>query len=331
VKLLVLGGTLFAGRAVVEAALASGHEVTLFNRGETNPGLFPAAEHLRGNRDGDLSALAGREFDAVIDTSGYVPRVVRASADLLARTPHYCFVSSVSAYADLSTGPSEDTPTHEWDGTSEDVNEAYGQLKAACEREVETVFPGRSLIVRPGLIVGPHDPTFRFTYWVERLARGGDVLAPEPRAAPVQLIDVRDLGEWLVRCAEQRIAGTFNAIGPAQTLAMEELLETCRRVSGSDARLRWVSAELLQARGVEEWSALPLWLRDPAFRGMLETDGTRARAAGLTLRPLAETVQDTLDWIGDDAETFGALASGRKQARPGLAPDYEAELIAEAA
>ena len=329
-KLLVLGGSLFAGRAVVEAALASGHEVALFNRGRTNP-AFLEAEHLHGDRERDLSALAGRSFDAVVDTSGYVPRLVRSSADVLASAGHYCFVSSISAYADLSTGPSEESPTHEWDGRSEDVHEAYGQLKAACETVVEAAFPGRSLIVRPGLIVGPHDPTFRFTYWVERIARGGDVLAPEPRDAPVQLVDVRDLGEWLVRCAEEHVTGTYNAVGPAETLTMEGLLETCRSVSGADARLRWVSADLLHARGVEEWSALPLWLVDPAFRGMLEADGTRARVAGLALRSLEQTVRDTLEWIRSDAETFGSRASGRHGSRPALPAEREAELIAEAA
>jgi 2'-hydroxyisoflavone reductase len=329
-RLLVLGGTLFAGRAVVEAALASGHEVTLFNRGQTNPGLFPGAEHVHGDRERDLSPLAGREFDAVADTSGYVPRVVRATAELLASAPHYAFVSSVSVYADLAVGPSEQSPVHEWDGSSEDVNEAYGELKAACEREVEDVFGDRALIVRPGMIVGPHDPTFRFTYWVERIARGGDVLAPEPRDAPVQAIDARDLGAWLVRCAERRTVGVYNAVGPAERMTIEQFLDICRRVSGSDARLHWVSPELLAANGVEEWSMLPLWLRDPAFRGMLETDGSRAIAAGLELRPLEQTVRDTLDWVATEADPFGTLASGRRPTRPGLEPEREAELIAAA-
>jgi 2'-hydroxyisoflavone reductase len=325
VKLLVLGGTLFVGRAVAEAALAAGHDVTLFNRGQTHPELFPEAEHLHGDRTGDLSALAGREFDAVVDTTGYVPRFVRASAELLAGAGHYCFVSSISAYADLSSGPTEESPTHSWDGRSEEVSEAYGQLKAACEAEIVDAFGDRGLIVRPGLIVGPHDPTFRFTYWVDRLARGGDVLAPEPRDAPVQVIDVRDLGDWLVRCAEQRTTGVYNAIGPAEPLTMERLLETACRAIGADASLHWVPAQLLQARGVEEWTTLPLWLVDPAFRGMLRADVTRALAAGLTLRPLEQTVRDTLDWIRSEGETFGG-----GQPRPGLDPQREAALIAEA-
>src|SRR5205085_4452750 len=155
-------------------------------------------------------------------------------------------------YADLSTGPSEESPRHRWDGGTESVGEAYGELKAGCEDVVDEVFGARALIVRPGLIVGPHDPTYRFTYWVDRIARGGDVLAPEPRDNAVQLIDVRDLAAWLVRCAEERLAGAYNAIGPAEPLTMEGLLEACRHATGSGAQLHWVSAELLQERGVEE-------------------------------------------------------------------------------
>ena len=215
-KLLVLGGTQFVGRAVTEIALERGHELTLFHRGRTNPDLFPEAEHLHGDRDHDLAALEGRSFDAVVDTSGYVPRAVRASVDALADT-HYVFVSTISVYADFARGPDEESPVHlRGDG--------YGELKAACEREL----PEGALIVRPGLIVGPHDPTYRFTYWVDRLARGGDVVAPEPRDAFVQLIDVRDLADWLVRAAEERLGGVFNAVGPAEPLTMHELLETIR-------------------------------------------------------------------------------------------------------
>ena len=325
-KLLVLGGTLFVGRAVAEAALGHGHELTLFHRGRTNPGLFPDVEHLHGDRDGDLSALEGRSFDAVIDTSGYVPRVVRASAELLADVEHYVFVSTISVYADLSTGPSEESPRHRWDGSTESVDEAYGELKAACEDVVEEVFGNRATVARPGLIVGPHDPTYRFTYWVERIARGGDVLAPEPRDNRVQLIDVRDLAAWLVHCAEERVTGAYNAIGPAAPLSMEELLETCRRETGSDAELHWVDAERLQERGVEEWSTLPLWLVDPGHSGVVKADNSRAIAAGLTFRPLAETVRDTLDWIGTGDPTF-VQSSFVERPLPGLNPELEAELI----
>jgi 2'-hydroxyisoflavone reductase len=312
-KLLVLGGTRFVGRAVVDSALARGHEVTLFNRGRTNPELFPEVERLRGDRVDDLAALRGRSFEAVVDPSGFTPKAVRASVAALPGA-HYLFVSSISAYADLSVPPTEESPTYT-------AGDGYGELKAAAEREV----PAGGLIVRPGLIVGPNDPTYRFTYWVERIARGGDVLAPEPREAPVQLIDVRDLGGWLVRSAEDRLAGTFNAVGPAEPLTMERLLERIRAVSRSDVRFRWVAAEYLRQRGIEEWSKLPLWLVDPAYRGMQQAVNSRALAAGLELRPLEETVHDTLVWIRSGEPTFLG------DARPGLEPQQETELLAEAA
>ena len=327
-NLLVLGGTQFVGRAVADAALERGHELTLFHRGRTNPGLFPEAEHLHGDRDGDLSALEGRSFDAVIDTSGYVPRVVRASAELLAGSVgHYDFVSTIGVYADFSSGPDERASRQEWDGVSEDVNASYGPLKAACEQVVEEIYGDRALIARPGLIVGPHDPTYRFTYWVDRIARGGSVVSPEPRDNVVQLIDVRDLAEWLVRSAENRLAGTYNAIGPAAPLTMEEMLEECRAVTKSDAQLHWIDADRLREHGVEEWSTLPLWLTDPEHRGVVEVDNSRALAAGLTLRPLSETIRDTLAWIRSGDPTF-VQTSLVERSLPGLDPLLEAELVA---
>jgi 2'-hydroxyisoflavone reductase len=327
-KLLILGGTQFVGRAIAAAALERGHELTLFHRGRTNPGLFPEAEHLHGDRDGDLSALEGRSFEAVIDTSGYVPRVVRASAELLAGSVgHYDFVSTIGVYSDFSTGPGEQAPKQQWDGVSEDVNAAYGALKAACEDVVQDVFGDLALMIRPGLIVGPHDPTYRFTYWVDRIARGGTVVAPEPRENLVQLIDVRDLAEWLVRCAEDRVTGAYNAVGPATLLTMEEMLEACRMATESDAQLRWLSADLLKERGVEEWSTLPLWLVDPGHRGVVEVDNSRALAAGLTLRPLDETIRDTLAWIRSGDQTF-VQSSLVERPLPGLDPELEAELVA---
>jgi 2'-hydroxyisoflavone reductase len=206
-RLLVLGGTKFLGRAVVESALERGHEVTLFNRGQTNPELFPEAEKLRGNRDGDLRALEGRTWDAVVDPSGFVPRVVRAGAELLAANgvENYVFVSSISAYADFGRGYQESAPLAELaDPASEDVARDYGALKVACERVVEAAFPGRSAHIRAGVIVGPHDPTGRFTYWPMRLQRGGEVLAPGRGDEPWQLVDVRDLGAWIVRLRRTR-------------------------------------------------------------------------------------------------------------------------------
>ena len=206
---------MFLGRAAAEAALARGHELTLFNRGATNPGLFPEAEQLRGDRKGDLSALDGRTWDAVIDPSGYVPAVVRESAELLRDSGRYIFVSSVSVYADFSTGPTESSPTAELgsmpvDEVASDYSN-YGPLKALAEAEAERVFGDRALIVRPGLIVGPHDPTGRFTYWARRVERGGEILAPGPPERRVQFVDVRDLGTWIVDAAERGLSGTFNA------------------------------------------------------------------------------------------------------------------------
>ena len=317
-KLLVLGGTKFLGRAIAAAALERGHELTLFNRGQTNPELFPEAEKLRGDRDGDLPALEGKQWDAVVDVNGYLPRVVRASAELLERAVgHYVFVSSVSVYADLSEpGVHEDSELATVDDpASEDVQERYGALKALCEQEVERVFGARCAIVRPGLIVGPHDPTGRFTYWPHRIERGGDVLAPGDPDRRVQFIDVRDLGEWIVHVAEERLRGPFNATGPEPRPTMEELLETCREAAASDARLVWVDDAFLLEHGVGEWMELPLWVASPEHEGLMAADVARAIEADLTFRPLEDTVRATL------AEAEPADGAG-------LAAEREAELLA---
>jgi 2'-hydroxyisoflavone reductase len=325
-KLLVLGGTKFLGRAVVEAALARGHEPTLFNRGRTNPDLFPEAGRLIGDRDGDLSALEGGRWDAVVDPSGYVPRVAAASVDLLAGSvDHYVFVSSLSVYrAPYSPGYDEEAPLEELeDPAREEVARDYGALKAACERVVAERFPGRSAAVRAGLIVGPHDPTGRFTYWPVRLARGGEVLAPGRPERPWQFVDVHDLGEWLVRLAEERIAGAFNATGPEPGVDAGEVLEACRRVTGAEARLTWVDEEFLLDHGVGEWMELPLWVSERGAAAALhQADVSRAVAAGLRFRPLEDTVRDTLVWAREEGDS--ALAPGQA----GLDPDRERELLA---
>ena len=297
-KLLVLGGTVFLGRALVEAALAAGHEVTTFTRGKSNPDLFPEAERLRGDREQDLSALAGREWDAVVDTSGYEPEVVRASAELLAGT-HYTFISSISAYADFSKPVHEDSPLAD--------DDEYGGKKARCERELRDP----ALVIRPGLIVGAWDPTGRFTYWPHRIARGGDVLVPGTPETRVQFIDVRDLADWTLRMAQRRATGVFNATG---NWTMGELVETCREVSGSDAHFVWVDDEFLVEREVGPWMELPLWIPGGDYAGMMQADTSRAVDAGLTFRPLAETVRESLEHAAttDDA---------------GLAPDRERELL----
>jgi nucleoside-diphosphate-sugar epimerase len=320
VRLLVLGGTKFLGRAAVEAALARGHEVTLFNRGETNPELFPEAEKLHGDRTQDLEVLTGREWDAVLDPSGYIPSVVRASAEALAdSTAHYLFVSSVSVYASLAAPVDEESPVAELgdspdDRLAEDYSN-YGPLKALCEQVVADVFAERQASVRPGLIVGANDPTGRFTYWPHRVARGSQVLAPAPPEAQVQFIDAKDLGAWLVDLSERRTSGVYNATHPGRSWS--EVLETCREVSGSDAAFEWVPADVLNEHEVGEWMELPLWISDPDAAAMHETDVSRAVAAGLTFRPLEETVRDTLE--------HAATVEG-----VGLTPEREAELLAAA-
>ncbi len=323
-RVLILGGTLFLGRHLVEAAQERGDDVTLFNRGRTDPGLFPGVETLRGDRAaGDLDALRTGEWDAVVDTSARVPRWVRDSAGLLAdRVGHYTFVSSCSVYADTTAaGTDEGSPVLGLgDHTVEEITspEVYGGLKVLCERAVEEAMPGRAVSVRAGLIVGPYDPTGRFTYWVHRIAAGGEVLVPEPREQPVQLVHARDLADWMLGLAEQRAAGVFNATGPAEPLTMAALVEEIREATGSDARFTWVSERALLDHGVEAWSDLPLWLApdaNPELANFLAVDVGKASAAGLRFRPLAETVRDTLEHAAPSTKA-------------GLDPARERELLA---
>lgn len=317
-KILVLGGTRFLGRHIVEAALASGHDITLFNRGQNNPGLFPEVEKLRGNRDGDLSALRGRHWEAVIDTCGFVPRNVRASAELLAdNVSHYTFISSISVYADFSEPDmNENAPvgTMPDESLEEITAETYGPLKALCEWTTEKAMPGRVLNVRPGYIVGPFDPTDRFTYWPSRVAEGGEVLAPGRPSAPVQFIDVRDLANWIIRMVETNRIGAFNATGPDHMLTMGQLLDESRSVSGSDTQFTWVSEEFLAEEEVE----LPIWVPDTDI-GAATVNCSKAIAAGLTFRPLADTIRDTLAW--DTARPRDL------ERRAGLKPEQEARLL----
>ena len=295
--LLILGGTRFLGRHLVEAALARGHRVTLFNRGKSNPGLFPETEELRGERGGDLSALRGRRWDAVVDTSGYLPREVHASAGLLAGSAgHYTFVSSISVYEDFArTGLDEDSPVLAPPDPEpgELEMELYGGLKVGCERAAEAAMPGRTLIVRPGMIVGPHDYTKRFPYWCRRVAEGGEVLAPGDPEQQVQLVDARDLASWMLRMAEDQRTGVYNATGPDRRLTMRAMLEGIREATGSDARFFWASEELLLDAGVKPWEEMPFWV-PKEMAGILAVDVDRAVGAGLAFRPLAETVSDTL-------------------------------------
>jgi 2'-hydroxyisoflavone reductase len=319
--LLILGGTRFLGRYLVEAAQEEGHGVTLFNRGLSGPDLFPEVETIKGDRDGDLSALRGRRWDAVIDTCGYVPRVVRASAGLLAdAVDHYTFVSSISVYSDvIGAGADESAPVEELeDPTVEEVTgETYGGLKALCERAAGEEMTGRVLNVRPGLISGPHDPTDRFTYWPRRVADGGEVLAPDRPELQVQFIDVRDLAAWMVRMSAEQQTGTYNATGPDYELRMGKLLEECEAVSDGEAQIIWVSEEFLEESGVEPFTEMPLWV-PREYAGMQAVDCGRAIAAGLTFRPVSQTVRDVLEW--DSTRVEADLAAGLK-------PERERELL----
>ena len=330
-KLLLLGGPKFLGRGIADAALAAGHELTFFNRGETNPDEYPEAEKLRGDRDGGLTALDGGEWDAVLDTSGYVPRIVRAGAEFLApAVDHYTFVSSISVYADTSKPVHEESALATLDDPgSEDISKHYGALKAACERTVDEVFAGRNVAVRAGLIVGPRDPTGRFTYWPTRVAAGGEVLVPGRPERQVQFVDVRDLGAWIVGAVEQHLTGPFNVTGPIPALTMGELVETCRSVSGSDATFTWVDEPFLLEREVGAWMELPLWLpeRDDESAFFMNVDVTKALDGGLAFRPLEETVRDTLAWAATAPPPAGTAATGPVPS-VGLAPERERELLA---
>ncbi len=313
-KLLILGGTKFVGRYLVEAALSRGHEVTIFNRGLHEDTLPANVERLRGTREGDLSALQGRWWDAAVDTNGYVPSIVQTSTRLLASAiEHYTFISSISVYAEFrQRGMDETAPVGTI--TAEQVQEAeqvvppkmgtvavaygpnYGPLKALCEQSAEAAMPGRVLAIRPGLIVGPHDYSDRFTYWPHRMAQGGEVLAPGWPNDPVQLIDVRDLAEWTLRMIEARQTGIYNATGPEQPATMQEVLEVCKAASRNDAHLTWVDESFLLEAGAVPWSQIPFWLPDKEYIGHQTIDCQKALAAGLTFRPLLQTARDTLAW-----------------------------------
>lgn len=300
-KILVLGGTGFLGPQIVEAGLARGHTFTLFNRGKTHPSLFPGVEKLQGDRDPakdeGLKALMGdRVWDAVIDTSGYVPRVVRASAEMLkGRVGQYVFVSSISVYDEPPVGVDESGRVAELtDAKSENVNKDYGALKAACERVVEEVLPGKAVNVRPGLIVGPGDPTDRYTYWPVRMHRGGKVVCPGDGTDPVQYIDARDLGLWLVKVVEQGTVGVFNAVGPAEKQTVKEMLEACNRAGGGKAELVWVDGKVLEKEGVSAWQDMPVWTG--GVTGMGTVNAKKAIGAGLVFRGPEETARDTLGW-----------------------------------
>lgn len=313
---LLIGGPQFVGRGVIDAALAGGHRITLFNRGRTHPELYPQVEKLRGDRDGGLAALDGRRWDAVIDTCGYVPRVVRQSAQRLRDCADaYLFISSISVYADL-VGAREDSPRHVLeDRTVEDVTGAtYGGLKALCEDEVVEAFGTRTVIVRPGMIVGAHDGTYRFPWWVGRVAAGGEVLYPAQ--GRIQLIDARDLGRFCLRLLEGGQRGAYNVTGPAQPLGFAQVLETMRRVAGAEAEFIGAADAFLEAQQVASWTEFPFWMPGVDWASVAID---KALDAGLTFRPLADTVRDTLAWLRDHPAP---------QMPPGISREREVALIA---
>lgn len=321
-RLLVVGGTRFLGRHLVAQALAAGHQVTLLHRGRSGPALFPEAEHRIADRNGDLAALAQGHWDAVVDTSAYVPCHVRSMAAALAgRVERYLLVSTISVYASMAPpGPDEDAPLQTLpDPTTETVNgDSYGGLKVLCEQALAEAMPGRHLVARPGLLVGPHDPTGRFTWWAQRVAAGGPFLAPGDPAAPVQCIDARDAAAWLLQQAVADSTGVFNLTGPAAPLTMGGFLDCARQALRPDAQPVWVSEDFLLQQGVAPWMDLPLWLPQ-ADSGLHQADIRRALAAGLRCRPLAQTFADTAAW---------ATAHDGPRAGVGLAPEREAALLA---
>ncbi|HKS09732.1 MAG TPA: NAD-dependent epimerase/dehydratase family protein [Pyrinomonadaceae bacterium] len=331
-KLLIIGGTRFVGRHLVAAALERGHEVTLFNRG-TQSSPFADVETIAGDRNKDLDKLQGRRWDVVIDTCGYLPRNVKATAEMLfGSVERYVFISSQSAYADVSVpGVVETAPLRTL--TQEQLDRAYaidtagqpsyaelyGGLKALCEQAAEEAMPKRVLIVRPGLIVGPYDYTDRLTYWVVRAARGGEVLAPGRPARPVQFIDARDLAEWIVLMTEGGGTGVYNTNRLPNTLTMQDVLDQCKSSADSDAVFTWATEEFLHEEKVMAWSDMPLWLPEeeaPQLQGFMFVNCDKAFAAGLRIRPLSETVNDTLAWAQDelrDTELKAGIDSTRER------------------
>ncbi len=324
-KVLVLGGTVFLGRHLVTAGVERGYEITIFNRGRHTPeGPFPEVEQLRGDRDGDLDALDGRRWDAVIDTSGNQPDAVRATAERLADSvDNYAFVSTLAVYQGFPhvRGLDENAPLRTPDDATTPETAALHTAalqKATCERALVAVLPERHLIVRAGFLAGPYDPTDRFTCWPRRIAAGGEVLAPGDPNVPVQLIDARDLAEWILVALEVGLHGAYNATGPASPLTMQALLETCRDATGSDATFTWVDERFLLSAGIKPWMELPVWMPGAPDAGT--ADCRKALRHELEFRPLVKTVQDTLAWDRSRPESAPR--------RAGLAPEREAEVLA---
>ena len=331
-RILILGGTGFTGPFQIRYALSRGHKVTVFNRGKTHPGELPnEVEQLLGDRNGKLDALKDRKWDVVIDNPTSLPVWVRdAAAILKGNVDRYVFISTVSVYADTSNGVDENGVLAKYDGPDpyKETIEAmkasgyktYGPLKALSEQEAEKAFPGKALIIRPGLIVGPRDETDRFSYWPVRIDRGGEVLAPGLPADPVQIIDGRDLAEWTIRMVENSATGIYNAVGPDKPLTIGAMLDGIKSALHADAKFIWANADFLKEQKVEAWSDMPVWAGDEL--GMARTSNKRAIEKGLTFRPLAETARDTLAWFKQQTPERQA------KLKAGITPEREKEVLA---
>src|SRR5438876_1114334 len=331
-RILILGGTGFIGPYQVRYALSRGHKVTTFNRGKTHPGELPnEVEQLIGDRNGKLDVLKDRQWDVVIDNPTTLPAWVRDAAQILkGNVERYVFISTISVYGEVKTGPDETAPTEKYEGADpyKETLEAmkasgyktYGPLKALSEKEAEKWFPEETLIIRPGLIVGPRDETDRFTYWPVRIDRGGEVLAPGTASDPVQFIDARDLAEWTIRMTENRETGIYNATGPSKQLGVAGMLDQIKAALDSNARFTWVTEDFLTRQKVEPWSDMPVWTGKES--GLARAKIDRALSNGLTLRSLTETAHDTLAW-------FKSLPQDRQsKLRAGLTPERETEVLA---
>ncbi len=332
-KILILGGTRFVGRKIVEAALTRGHSITLFNRGRGDPGLFPKVERLKGDRSSDLDVLQGRSWDVVVDTSGYMPKDVRAAAEaLVGSVAQYIYISTASVYKDWTQSMDETAQVHEL--SDEDLASAerldvgefpdggsygkyYGGLKAECERAVQAVMRDRAMIVRPGAITGPDDYCNRFVYWTDRISQGGQVLCPDRPDAPVRYIDARDLADWVILSAERGTAGVYNALGD-HSVTFGQYLTACKKVTESDAKLVWVAEEQLLGNDVAPWADMPLWLPGE-YNGFFSTKDAKAMQQGLAYRSVEETVRDSLAWLKESAPRFDEP--------DGLSLEREAELL----
>ena len=331
-RILILGGTGFTGPYQIQYALGRRHKVTTFNRGKTHPGETPTEfEQLVGDRNGKLDALKNRQWDVVIDNPTTLPAWVRDAAQILkGNVERYVFISTISVYGEIKQGVDESAPLAKYEGPDpyKETLEAmkasgfktYGPLKALSEKEAEKWFPGKALVIRPGLIVGPRDESDRFTYWPVRIDRGGEMLAPGDPKDPVQFIDARDLAEWTIRMVENSETGIYNATGPAKPLGIGGMLDGIKDAEKSNASFTWVNEEFLTQQKVEPWSDMPVWAGKES--GIARTNISRALSKGLTFRPLADTARDTLAW-------FKSLPQDRQsKLRAGLTSEREAEVLA---